>query len=701
MINDFFLIFSWWFLLFGLGLIFLPLTFFFFSKFFDQGYALSKIIGILLVSYLVWLLGSLKILPFSELTVWLVMIFLLIANFLLSKKLKINFRKKLKENWRIFLFEESLFFFCLLFWSFLRGFQPEIHGLEKFMDFGFVNTLLRSKYFPPADMWLAGQKINYYYFGHLITAVLTKLSGFDSAITYNLMIATLFALSFTASFSLGANLTFFAQNHRKLAIRNWKLPVIAGILTACLLTLGGNLHPLWYLINNGNYKSYWYPDATRFIVEEFGASDNTIHEFPIYSFVVADLHGHLINLPMVLLFLSLIFSLFLDKKLLIGITKESREAVNWKLGIGNLMFPALLLGTFYMTNAWDLPIYLLVLGLVIFYSNYQKFNLKIKTFTQTFLSVLFTILLSIFLTLPFHLHFKSMVGGLGITDFHSPLWMLLVLWVFPLLMTIIFLLFLKNQSLKHRSLASDHFVLILLSVSWFLVIIPEFFYLKDIYIHSYQRANTMFKFTYQSFVMFSLADGYIIIRILTGLKNHLLKFFCSLSFVLCSIFIFIYPYFAIKSFYGLKNYRGLNGLSYLQSLYPDDYQALSWLREKVPDQPVIVEAVGESYTDFARVSANTGLPTILGWRVHEWLWRGSFDEPGERTEEVKTIYESLNLSSTKKILQKYQVKYLFWGALEKEAYPEAKESKFDQLGQVVFSSHQTKIWQIKDFQEDF
>jgi len=292
-----------------------------------------------------------------------------------------------------------------------------------------------------------------------------------------------------------------------------------------------------------------------------------------------------------------------------------------------------------------------------------------------------------------------MVGGLGITDFHSPLWMLLVLWGFPLFLTISFLLFLKKKFINHQSLIVDYFILILLAVSWFLIIIPEFVYVKDIYIHSYQRANTMFKFTYQSFVMFSLSAGYIIIRLLTGLKNRFLKFLFSIFCFLFSIFIFIYPYFAIKSYYGLKDYRGLNGLSYLQNLYPDDYQAILWLRQKVTNQPVIVEAVGESYTDFARVSANTGLPTILGWRVHEWLWQGSFDEPGKRTEEVKTIYESPDLSSTKEILQKYQVKYLFWGALEKEAYPETKESKFNQLGQVVFSSRQTKIWQIKDFQE--
>lgn len=694
MINDFFFIFSWWFLIFSLGIIFLPLTFCFFAKFFDKGYAFSKIIGILLVSYLTWLLGSLKILPFTNWGLWLIISFLFLFNFLLLKKQNHrnkSFKQKIKDKWKIFLFEEILFFICLSIWAFIRGFQPDIHGLEKFMDFGFVNSLLRSQFSPPVDMWLAGQNINYYYFGHLVSAVLTKLSGLDSTITYNLMIATLFALSFTATFSLVGNLIFLGKKTStgQNSIYHKKLIIIGGLLSAFFLTLGGNLHPLyWFLTNHFSFAKYWYPDATRFIVEQFGAADNTIHEFPIYSFVVADLHGHLLNLPFVLLFLSLIFSLFRTER-------ETRSSllVNKKFTIANIIFPALLLGVFYMTNAWDLPIYLLVLGLTVLWLNYLQCGYDWETISKTFFFIAGCLILAVIFTLPFHLNFKSITSGISLTDFHSPAWMLLVLWGFPLLLTINFLLFLRKKT-KSQLLITDYFSLILLGVAWFLIIIPEVLYVKDIYIHSYQRANTMFKFTYQSFVMFSLSSGYIIFRILTGLKNYVLKILFSLLFILCSIFIFIYPYFAIRSFYGFQKYQGLDGLVYLNNLYPADYEAILWLKENVKGQPVILEAVGESYTDFARISANTGLPTVLGWRVHEWLWRGSFDEPSKRTEEVKNIYESADLTQTKNILQKYQAKYIFLGTLERQAYPELKEAKLYQLGKVIFSSNQTIIYQL-------
>lgn len=665
MLSDFYFIFYWWVMILGLGVIFLPLTHLFFNKFWDKGYIFSKLIGILLVSYTVWILGSLKILPFTTQALWLVILVGAIANLFLARK-NSKFKETLLKNWRIFLFEEILFFLALAFWSYVRGFQPDIQGLEKFMDYGFVNTILRSRFFPPADMWLAGSSINYYYFGHLISAVLTKLSGIDSAITYNLMLGSLFAFTFSTAFSFSTNL--FAAS--KLKLNRSKL-IALGLLTAFLVSLGGNLHSLWWLIKNGNFKSYWYPDATRFIVQLFGAADNTIHEFPIYSFVVADLHGHLLNLPFVIMFLALVLTFYLHKKIYLP----------------TYLFCSLMLGLFYITNTWDLPIYGLILGLTILLFNYSKYQFRLKTLTQTALYGVGIIFVALIFTLPFHLNFQNIAKGVALADFHSPPWMLLVLWGFPLFLTLSYLVLARVK---------NPFILILLGVSWFLIIFPEVFYIKDIYIHSYQRANTMFKLTYQSFVMFYLTAIYIITSVIAGLKNRIFKFlFVILSFAFLIFIMIIYPNFAIKSYYGLHDYKGLYGLKFLERSYPDDYQAVLWLKKNITDQPVILEAVGESYTDFARVSANTGLPTVLGWRVHEWLWRGSFDEAGKRTTEVQEMYESPDISKTKSLLSKYQVKYIFIGDLERKTYPKLDEKKFENLGEVVFISNQTKIFKLK------
>src|SRR3989344_8091667 len=147
---------KWWGTFFILGVAFLPLTFSIFKNFFDRGYVFSKILGVAVVSYAVFLLGILHIIPFSFLTSALVLIFFALLNISFITRGKSGGLRKfltiLKENWLIFLFEEVLFSIALLFWSYVRSFQPDIHGLEKYMDFGFINSILRSEFFPPKDM---------------------------------------------------------------------------------------------------------------------------------------------------------------------------------------------------------------------------------------------------------------------------------------------------------------------------------------------------------------------------------------------------------------------------------------------------------------------------------------------------------------------------------------------------------------------
>lgn len=675
MTQDLSYIFYWWLIVSLFGLIFYPTTRIFFSGFFDKGYILGKILGLLLVSYPVWLLASLKILPFTIQTIWIVLLFSLFINYLIAKKDHKVIKQEIGKKWKIYLAEEIIFFTALAFWSYVRGFQPDIQGLEKYMDYGFVNAILRSKYFPPADMWLSGKTINYYYFGHFIAALLTKISQIDSTITYNLMIGLLFAFTFAGGWAIGGNLISKISSNKKII-------AVSSIFTAFILSLGGNLHLLYWWIKNHSFTNYWYPDATRFIVEKFGATDNTIHEFPIYSFIVADLHGHLINLPFALLFISLIISFITSKK----------NKVLFLICFG------LLLGCFYMTNTWDFLIYSLLLGTNIFIKSLQEETGILRIAKRIIINgaVIFASFLAT--SAIYIVNFQNIVKGISIVDFHSPLWMLLVLWGFPLWITILFLISLNRNSHKKQSrneAAIDYFVFSLLIVSWVLIVTPEVLYFKDIYIHSYQRANTMFKLTYQSFVMFSLASGYILFRTLKSLKSIFLKTAVLCVTLFFVFFIFSYHRFGVLSYYGLKNYRGLNGLSYLKNLYSDDYEAIVWLRENVEGLPVIVEAVGESYTDFARVSANTGLPTILGWRVHEWLWRGSFDEPGLRTTVVQNIYELNDPQETREILSKYKVKYVFVGALERKTYQKLQESKFAKLGEIVFSSKDTKVYEIK------
>lgn len=103
-------------------------------------------------------------------------------------------------------------------------------------------------------------------------------------------------------------------------------------------------------------------------------------------------------------------------------------------------------------------------------------------------------------------------------------------------------------------------------------------------------------------------------------------------------------------------------------------------------QPVILEAQGDSYTDYERISAYTGLPTVAGWWVHEWLWRGSPEIVGTRIPDVIAIYESPDLAQTKALLTKYNVKYVVVSYFEKSKYRNIREDKFNQIGKKIFES---------------
>jgi uncharacterized membrane protein len=159
----------------------------------------------------------------------------------------------------------------------------------------------------------------------------------------------------------------------------------------------------------------------------------------------------------------------------------------------------------------------------------------------------------------------------------------------------------------------------------------------------------------------------------------------------------LYPNYSLAGYYGqlkMKNYKGLYGLNFLKKNSFGDYQLISWLNKNILDQPTVLEAAGDSYTDYNRISMATGLPTIEGWLVHEWLWRGSYDEPGKRAAEVQTIYESNDLSQTKTLLEKYQVKYVVIGELEREKYKNINEEKFFQIGERIFVSEKTSLFRL-------
>lgn len=687
MFTDLPVIFQWWGALFLVGAAAYPLT-----RRLGLSYFFAKAVGMAVVTYLVYLGGVLHIVPFTQLSIFFALLIVFIGGVVSNRGTKGDWGHK------GIILEELFFFAALLFWSWVKAHEPSIHNLEKFMDFGFTKSILDSRFFPAPDMWYAGGTINYYYFGHTVMAVLTRLSGIDLTNTFNLMLTTIFAFCFTMSYAIGKQLT---------------KKIIGGVLTAFLVTLAGNMQtiyaftqgydgenvqPFWKLLwPIGEFISrlpdglnrYWYANATRFI-------PYTIHEFPSYSFVVSDVHGHVLSIPFVLLALGLLIAMF-------GTDRTNKNS-QCAMRNAQFIFYGFLCSVLLMTNALDGPIYLGIFLIILVMLN-ARFMIMSWEKAATIGGVVVSI--AAVLSLPFLLYFKSFVTGMAVNCppaaladtkigpilfeavekcQHSPLWMMWLLWGFFIFCGMFLIIPLIKTIRSHKQVHHQDMLLgVLFLCSILLIIFPEFFYFKDIYPMHF-RSNTMFKLGYQAFIMFSIISGYAIVKYF---RNTLFLLFLVPQLFLISVF----PIFSVRSYFNsLKVYDGINGAGWIKSQYPDNWAAIQWLNTQKP--AVIVEADGDSYTDYNQVSTFTGFPTIIGWSVHEWLWRGSYDIVAPRKDEVRKIYESVDINETKQILEKYQVTYVFVGTLERQKFTNLAESKFSEMGESVFTSGGTVIYKV-------
>lgn len=787
---------SWWAVIFVIGAAAYPLARLFFRTWWDQGYALSKALGMAVTTFIVWQFGTWKLIPFSIASIFIAIGIVFLLGLVLQKRIK----KERVLSWKRIISVEILFFLSLSFWSYVKAHEPDIRSLEKFMDYGFSNSMLNTSYFPPHDMWYAGGTINYYYFGHLTQSILTRLSGVDLSIGYNLMLASLFALCFTMSFAIGMQLFLTACRQGSISFSFIKNPKIArrrmiffagitGILAAFLVSLSGNMQtiyaftkgynsegtppPFWSVMWSADefvpkltegVQSYWYANATRFI-------PYTIHEFPGYSFVVSDNHGHVLNIPYVLLALASIVTLFgmTSSKKPVDVLQGKFSYRSWAIFIAPYIAFGLLNGMLLMTNALDGPIYFSLFALLILL---QSSGLRLFSF-QWFAdkgirigSVLSGFLLACF---PFLITFNSFASGLAINCpspllehtkigpiifetvdkcQRSPFWMMLLLWGIFWFAGIVLLLLQRKQGKEiqekklsatfikrfwHKISALDRLLIVLSLFGFLLVLFSEFFYFKDIY-PAHFRSNTMFKLGYQAFIIGSFVVSYVFVRLLSSRPSKPYerweKFLYILLFIPQLFLVSIFPFFSIRSYFGgLQTYRGLSGITWFAKEYPDDYKAAmflkgdivkgntygnskdttQWLRflsqtdehvhydiltKHIAYMPVVLEADGDSYTDYGRMSVFSGLPTVIGWGVHEWLWRGTYDVVAPRKEEVRQLYETGDALLIQSLLDKYNIKYIVIGSLERQKFPQLNEDRFNSFGTVVFRSGLTTVYAI-------
>ena len=372
-----------------------PLSFWLFRRLPDRGYAFSRTLGWLVWGYSFWLLTSLHLI--DNRSEGILFAFVLVFAFSLSLFLKIGkaeFSCWWKENRRQVGVMEGLFALAFIAMAVTRAANPEALGTEKPMELAFINAILRSETFPPHDPWLSGYAISYYYFGYILVAMLAKLCATSGAVAFNLGITMVFALSALGAYGLLSNLLSlqFAKRFP------WK-SLLAPLMVLLVGNLGGLLEVLhaaglFWQQRNGVWVSpfwkwldlvelsqppqlpldglpkrwYWWWRASR-VVQDYdvsGAPREIIDEFPAFSYILADLHPHVLAMPFALLAMALALSLWLSWN------KQSKPVTEFQVALGNrrlvLRYPlaiplgeslmaALILGGLAFLNTWDFPIY--------------------------------------------------------------------------------------------------------------------------------------------------------------------------------------------------------------------------------------------------------------------------------------------------------------------------------------------------------
>ena len=487
---------AWYVFIALLGWITFPLTYRLFPALRDRGYTLARALGLLIWGYVFWLFASLGIaqndmgglllalVVLGSLSAWAT---LTIDRGSLTGRNMVNGLSSMvewvKANKSLVLTTEILFLFAFGLMAFVRSANPEIVGTEKPMELMMINGILHSPTFPPRDLWLSGYSISYYYFGYVMTSMIAMFTGVPATMAFNLMIALIFGLSAIGAYGILYNLLANYQSsienrkslieNRQSKIENRKSSIVSPLLAPLFLLLLSNvegflevLHARGLFWTNGpNFwtwldilelrdapaqtlswipqrSGWWWWRASR-VIMDYDLKGNwtldVINEFPAFSYLLGDLHPHVLSMPFVLLAVAVALNLFL------GGWRGKIDLYFGQLHVSKTGFflIALTLGGLAFLNTWDI----LIAGSLIVFS-YALFRVREagwgwERIEDVLLLGIPALVTAYLLYLPFFIGFDSQAGGL-IPNFMFPtrgaqLWVMWATLFIPLFAYLIYL----------------------------------------------------------------------------------------------------------------------------------------------------------------------------------------------------------------------------------------------------------------------
>ena len=734
----------------------------------DRGYGVSKVLGLLVLAYAYWALVSARVLDNGLLSLLAVLALLLGASAVLARQNREEMVDFVRSRWRLLAASEAVFLSAFALFAVFRVLAPDvtvstsITGLttEQPMDLAFLASSLHSPTFPAADPWLAGHSISYYHFGYLIFSIPAQLTGAAATVGYNLAFVTLFALTSVAAFSLTMNAVLRAGIARVQPPKLDSVAIIGGVAAVIALLIAGNLSGGFRAItealslDGATGFSFWWWDSTR-IIEDPGVL-SPIDEFPAFSFLLGDLHPHVMSLPFVLLALTVALA---------WLCKPDAPDMLWPIQrAGELFLTALIIGSLGFINTWDWLAYMLLLLLAIKARRLREEGLSRALFSkQTTLDIVIPVaaiaILSLALFSPFYLTVSS--GVRGVLPVHASgtelshyarIWGPMALAILP--PAAFAVIRLRHRDISNLYLIGVTFVAALPLILWtlivvgwtllphdapipvdpptvadigirwlvaapamalaaigFLAVLPtgredgplpqgvqfagllvaaaamgivitEVFYVWDSF---GVRMNTVFKVHYQVWTLLAVATG---IGLAWLIAQRPKRFSPTQGGILVAgaggVALLIVgaaygPLGAAERIEGSPSTStALDGLATYREQFPDDAAAIDWLLNNSDRGDHVLEAHGDDYSDYGRVSAITGLPTTVGWIGHEVQWRGGTELVGKRIQDTEEIYRGQTVSESKILtedelklrLEFYGIDFIFVGSLERRDFGE-------------------------------
>lgn len=585
----------------------------------------------------------------------------------------------LKANWHW----EAIFLIAFFFMLDIRFFNPTISYAEKFMDHGFLASVIRSPVVPPLDPWFAGGSLNvYYYLGYWMLGCLAIVSGVPSNIAFNLSLPTVFALSAVSLYAIG---TLLLDRFRWLPLVTLILPNPALIFQ---IITGKTVNPAY------DASLSWL--GTRTIT-------NTINEFPLFSFIWGDVHAHVVSI------FNQVFLLFL---LLFAYKRWETLERPGKIIV--LALIAVSLGSMPLFNTWDVLLYA-PLVVVTAFLILRRGQTSSDRAAWAFLLAVPPV--SILCYLPFYLQLKTHTGAIALVRVPSD--PLEFLWVNGIFIAIFFALLVPEIRKKPYLLlvclpfALAGYVAAAIAVIplvYFLakadrdlpdtiaafglaiLIACELIYMKDNMGETYFRMNTVFKCYLPAWLMLGTA-AFVMAGRWCSSTLRIPPVPDRISVVLTVVVVavlFILPFMVVAP---VSYAPGtLDGLAYLSTQHPADAGAITYLRS-LDGSEILVEAEKGDYSYYSRVSSFTGIPAIVGQPFHEFMWRGNDDGwYADRPADIRAIYEDPKM--TIPLMRKYNATLLYIGDPERERYNVTVPT--EELME-IYSSGGTVIYRLPGF----